>query len=88
MNAWCRLTVVIGLAVMSPPAVLADGVDTPAFECQSCTARHKALQKLQEARTGNKADASTNASSGTTTDDNALIALPPEPQSKDALVTE
>ena len=88
MKAWSGILVAFSMAVLAAPVVLADGADTPAYECQSCNARHKALQNLQQARTGEKPAEATTTSPNSSTDNNALTALPPEPQSQAAQVTE
>ena len=66
------------LMALAAPVLAADAAEEPAWACQSCTARHKALQNLQAARTNPKPDSSADhAVTETKESDSAKIALPP-----------
>lgn len=72
--------ILVGVCLMAlaAPVLAGDAVGEPAWECKSCTARHKSLQNLQAARTGPKPDSSAEqVVTDANKKDSANIALPP-----------
>lgn len=80
MRAATALTLLLLVAIPSGPVLLADTPQEDAEECSVCTARHKALQRLQAARAAQGCDAEDERTADCPQDaDKGESLLPPPP---------